>query len=204
MYNNIKDLNTILSHTLVDMFFFLTAELNRGLSNSPSFLWYHDSPSRGDPIVEIKIVNNEEECPESFEKIARNMLLGSDHRAFLVIRRSKESDPIGEIRLLYSNDRQPDEGFTRLLPPIYNDVSSSISISLSCSTVSKGRNNNIFNSNELNSLVFVLVLNYFCIDTCTHIFSFILLFIHHITHHIIHHRCPREVDCLSTVPWRQV
>lgn len=82
----------------------------------------------------------EDECPEGFEKIPRNMLFGSEHKAFLIIRRGKNVDPVGEIRIVYSDDMQPDEGFTRVIPPIYSDAaSSSKSISLSFSTVSKGR-----------------------------------------------------------------
>lgn len=129
---------TVLIHGFTPSAMLFTAELNRGVSNSSSFLWYHDSPTRGDPIVELKIVNNEEECPNDFEKIPRNMLHGSDQTAFLIIRRGTESDPIGEIRLVYTDDKQPDEGFSRLLPPVYSDASGSNSISLSFSTVSKG------------------------------------------------------------------
>ena len=89
--------------------------------------------------MELKILPSEEDCPEGFEKIARDMLLGSEQCAFLFIRRSKAVDPIGEIRLLYSDEGQPDAGFTRLLPPIHSDAANpSCSISLSFSTVSKG------------------------------------------------------------------
>jgi hypothetical protein len=118
-----------------------SAELNRGvgISSSPSFLWYHDSPSRGDPIVELKILHIEGSlCPEGFEKIPRNMLPGSDQFAYLFIRRSKEVDPIDKIRLIFNDDSAPNAGFTRILPPVHRDIAASTSVSLSISTVSKG------------------------------------------------------------------
>jgi hypothetical protein len=115
-----------------------SAELNRGVGEGLSFLWYHDSPSRGNPIVELKILNSEEECPEGFEKIPRNMLLGSDQCAFLFIRRCKAVDPIGEIRILYGDESKADDGFTRIFPPVYGGSAGSKSVSLTVSTVSKG------------------------------------------------------------------
>ena len=122
------------------VFLFVVAELNRGLGGSSSFLWYHSNPTRGKPVVELRIIHSEaeEDCPDGFERISRDMLLGSEQCAYLCVRRGTEEDPINEIRVLYGDETQPDKGFTRLSPPIYSTSDKSEQVCLSFSSISKG------------------------------------------------------------------
>lgn len=164
----------------------LSAELNRGVANSPSYLWCHHSPTRGDPIVELMVVtvttnltsegkeeDNNDNCPKKFEKNPRNMLYGSDKCAYLCFRRSKDVDPIGQLRVLYGDNSQPDEGFTRLGTPVYSGTTDSPDISsiyLSYATVSKG-NNDVYVS--VSVLVSVMVI---CMRLCMCLYSFCTFF----------------------------
>ena len=125
------------------MLLMLTAELNRGLTGPSSFIWYHTNPARGDPIVELNIVHDGESCPEEFEMIARDMLQGSEQSAYLCFRRSKDVDPINEIRILYNESSPPDDSFSLVVPPVYSNPSDSTSINIIFSTISKGEDPSI-------------------------------------------------------------
>lgn len=87
------------------------AELNRSYCKLNSFLWYHDGVGRGDPIIDIKIIhednnnNNNNDNLEGYEKINRNILKGSNQSAYFYIKRGIEVDPIGDIRLVYGTTK---------------------------------------------------------------------------------------------------
>lgn len=95
------------------------AELNRGNGTTPSFLWYHDGPGKGDPIVDLIISHSESSqaettpptsptpsVPDGYEKLNKNILKGgpSKHVAYIYFKRGKDKDPISELRLLYNDD----------------------------------------------------------------------------------------------------
>jgi hypothetical protein len=112
------------------------AELNRGSGKSPSFLWYHDGAGRGDPIVELMVVHGDStEMAPNFEKVTRDMLKGSSESAYLAFRRSRDVDPIGEIRILYGAG-EPDEGFVKITPAILGEGDTAVFIA--CKYISKG------------------------------------------------------------------
>jgi len=81
------------------------AELNRGSGGALCFLWSHDSEGRGDPIVDICILYEDEKVPPDFSKISRNVLKGSGKEAYICYKRDKDVDPIGSIRVLYGDQK---------------------------------------------------------------------------------------------------
>ena len=80
------------------------AELNRGLAEVPIFLWYTHNDSKL-PISEVKLLLDDEVCPEGFEKISRNVLKGSG-TAYFCIRRQSVPDElvVSNLAILYSDE----------------------------------------------------------------------------------------------------
>jgi len=90
-----------------------SAELNKGCSGSPSYLWYHTGEQQGDPIAEIVIIDVSEDTPEGFERMARTFIKNGRSGMVLCFRRDTEVDPVGSITLVYGDDTPPD-GYERL------------------------------------------------------------------------------------------
>ena len=85
--------------------------------------------------MEIVILHGDVEPSVGFEKVARDVLKGSEQSAYIAFRRSKDVDPIGEIRIIYGN-AEPDAGFQKVDPPIYGHGNDAVS--LACRWISKG------------------------------------------------------------------
>ncbi len=101
--------------------------------------------------MDIKIIHNESETPDGFEKINKNILKGSKQIAYLCFRRSKDFDAISDIRILYNGIApglylyrlifivisQSDAEFEKLEPSIV-PLPSENQIHLSVKRISKG------------------------------------------------------------------
>lgn len=104
-----------------------TADLSKGSGkegqSASSFLWYHDSAGRGESILNVKVLHDEEPLEAGWEKVNRPLVKGSTPSSYLCIQRSEAStamdtdepaaepevQPIGEVVVAFGEDVPPSD-----------------------------------------------------------------------------------------------
>ena len=78
-------------------------------SSVSSYLWFTDSPSAGEPITQVQILDSGQEVPEGFEKLKRNLTKGAAARKFLCVERGGQETPINEVKVVYGEETLSDD-----------------------------------------------------------------------------------------------